>query len=111
MAKFRFNCSDYDKHGDPIPGTGHGELSSCAVHLYSYLDRAGEQIYISLGTDGKFFFSEEQEKYLEVYWSKDAIINLVDRNSNHGRNLDFEQCPHPNCQNDVGVELIEEEPQ
>lgn len=65
--RFRFNCSDYDDNGEPITGTGHGEIQSARVSLHNYLDRSGEGIYISLGTDGKFFFTESQRKYLEEW--------------------------------------------
>lgn len=104
--KFRFNCSDCDDNGDPIPNTCCGDLDVINIHLYNHLDRAGQQIYISFDTSGKFFFTNDQERYLEVYWSKDAIINLVERNTNHGRNLDIETCPK--CHNDVTIELIED---
>ena len=111
MAKFRFNCSDYDNAGEPIPDSGHGTITSCRVSLHPFLDRIGGEIHISLGTDGKFFFTDEQRKYHEEYWSEDAIINLVDRCSNHGRNLDIEECCHEDCSNEVTIELIEEEPE
>jgi hypothetical protein len=108
MAKYRFDCSKYDKKGDPIPGTNH-TVDSVIIHCYSFLDRPGEGYYISFNADGKFFFTEEQTKYMPHYWSQDAIIKMAERWSDNGRNLDVEQCSHPGCRNDVGIELIKEE--
>lgn len=107
--KFRFNCSDYDDNGDPIHDSGHGEIPTVRVSLHPFLDRSGEGIHISLGTDGKFFFTEEQRKYHEEYWSEDAIINLVNRCSNNGKNLDIEECCHEDCYNEVMIEVVEED--
>lgn len=109
MAKYKFDCSKADRYGNPIPGTGHGAISSVLMSLYAILDREGEGYYISFGTDGKFFFTEEQSKYMPGYWSQDAIIKSAEQWSDGGRNLDVEQCSHPGCRNDVGIELIEEE--
>lgn len=108
MAKFRINCCDTDDVGYSIPGTGCGDLEVVSVELYPYLDRDGEQIYISFNTDGKFFFTEEQAKYIPDHWSKKAVIKLVEKQSKHGRNLDVENCQNPGCKNDVLIELIEE---
>lgn len=109
--KYRFDCSKADRYGNPIPETGHGAIDAVVIHCYSFLDRAGESYYISLNTDGKFFFTGEQAKALPSYWSQDAIIKSAEQWSDGGRNLDVEQCSHPGCRNDVGIELINEEPE
>jgi len=106
--KYKFDCSNYDRHGNKVSGPNH-EINSVVIQLYAIMDRAGEGYYISFGTDGKFFFTEGQAKYLPDYWSQDAIIKMAEQWSDHGRNLDVEQCSHTGCRNDVGIELIEDE--
>jgi len=106
--KFKFNCSRFDRKGNVIPNSGHGDIDHVICHCYAFLDRPGEGYYISFGTDGKFFFTEDQAKYMPGYWSQDAIIKLAEKWSNHGHNLNIEQCYHKNCRNDVEITQTEQ---
>ncbi len=100
---FKFNCADCDDDGEQISGTGCGDIPVITLHLYHFLDREGEGLYISFNEDGEFFFSKEQEKYLG-FFDKQKIIDHVVKSSQNGKNLDIGECPK--CHRDVSIEEI-----
>jgi hypothetical protein len=97
----KFTCVEYDKNGKEILNSGCGEIDSIHIELYSYFDREGEDIFISLKNDGTFFLDKENEKYFPTHWDKSYVLDIFRKHSENGSNIDLGCCPK--CGNDIYI--------
>ena len=90
----KFICCETDDDEEIIPNSGCGEVDHLHLHLYDYIDTAGEGLYVTLKNDGTVFFKEEQSWHHPSYWDQSKLIEIVKSTTDRKYSLDFGQCPH-----------------
>ncbi len=98
----KLTCQAYDVGSNPIDG-GCGDVEYATIDLKYILDKVGEGRKISLSTDGKFFFTKEQESSLPKMMRKSEIIDVVNVWCKNATMLFYADCPNKGCKHIVKI--------
>jgi hypothetical protein len=98
-SNLKFICAKPDDSGNMIPNTGCGEINHIYIHLYNYLDRKGEDIYVAFKDDMTFFIDESCN--FPEHWKENSILSLVTNKSGGGKKIDVGECSV--CRDDVYI--------
>lgn len=99
----KFICEDVDQHGNPMPGTGCGEIDHVLFNGYYFGDRLLEDVmFKAFIKDGQLAVASREE------WDKDPYLIRLDKHYWLPLALDYAQkndCAEcPKCGSDVAAQ-------